>query len=181
MDLTSDKIPNKMLLGTELIEIAVAEFRAMMVRDHAFMHTVAYRRVAFTLQATFQLGYPIPADYKLKSRVKAEGVVEGEVPMVDPPEDSEVIALERDVDLDNPNVARISHDLPIMVQERLPPSAPAISNIPGENLDPPNPFPRIENIPLKYDKTQYPSGPAPVDRDVSEQKAKELGHKGRRR
>lgn len=181
MDLTSDKIPNKMLLGTELLEVAVTEFRAMLQRDHMFLHTIAYPRVSFSIQATFQFGYPIPPDHKLKSRVQANGVIEGEVPMVDPPEDAEVVSLERDIVLDNPNVARISHDLPIMVQERRPPASPPIGTVPGEETVSGNPFPTIENIPLKYDKTQYPSGPAPVDRDVSEQKAKELGMKTRRK
>lgn len=180
MDLSTDKIANKMLTGTELKECAVAEFRAMLERDYMFTNKVAFKRVAFTLGATFHFSYPSPADYKLYSRTKKEGALEGEVPLANvDPDDSEVVALERDVNLDNPNLARVQHDLPIIVQERRPPQSSAQeSMIPGE---PPaaltNLFPQVVTHELKYDKTQYPKGPEPVDRDVSDVKAAELGVK----
>ena len=184
MDLTSDKIPNKMLTGTELLECAVAEFREMLKRDCMFIHTIAYRRVAFTLQATFHLGYPHPPDHVVKSRTKKDGVLEGEVPLNPPPDEDEsrVLALEPDVNLDNPNLARITHGLPITVQEKLPPRAMPLQSGTGEAPDAViNPFPDIVTHKLKYDPTQYPKGPEPVDRDVSDKKAAELGMKQRKR
>lgn len=185
MDLSSDKIPNKMLLGSELLEIAVKEFRQMLTQDCMFTKGIAYRRVAFTLQGTFHFGYPLPPDHVVKSRVKAEGAVEGEVPLNPLPPDDEggLVALERDINLDNPNLARVTHDLPIIVQERVPPqSVPTTGGIPGETPSAvTNPYPKIVNHELKYDKTQYPEGPKPVDRDVSEAKAAELGIKTRKK
>jgi hypothetical protein len=100
--------------------------------------------------------------------------------MANPPEDTHVLSLERDVKIDNPNLARIQHDMPIIVQERLPPQPNVpVTTMPGEEQAPPNPFPEIKNHKLKYDKTQYPQGDPPVDRDMSEQAAERLKGKPR--
>lgn len=204
----------------------------MLERDCMLTAGIAYRKVAMTLSATIQLGYP-HQPITLKSRVKQseDGIVTGEVPFTEvckcghgkalhsadggpgcngvigePGEDgvvrtpsgrigvdgchcqgydptSEVLALERDVDLSNPNLARVHHDLPIRLQERKPPVPLMVENpIPGE---PPtmltDPWPQIETRELRYDKTQYPDAPPPVDRDVSEVKAGGLGLKPRGR
>lgn len=180
MSLLEEKIPNKSLNGAEVLEIAVREFRAMLERDCMFLKTIAYRRVAMTLGATFHFGRPM-AEHVVKSRVRAGGVVEGEAPL-DPPEDEAVlVSLERDVALDNPNLARVHHDLPIRVQERSLPKTPTPSNLPGEPPMPADPFPEIVTKEIHYDKTQYPEGPAPVDRDVSAEKSTAMGLKPRGR
>jgi len=178
MSLKSDQIPNKPLNGQEILELAVQDFRAMLAKDCMLTRGIAYRRAAYTLTATFHLGNPHPA-IEFKSRTKANGVIEGEVPLSDPPEDAVLVALERDVDNDNPNLARVHHDLPIKLQERMPPPPPQISQIPGE---PPltesvMQFPEIRNTEIRYDKTQYPEAKPPVDRDVSEAAAAKLGVK----
>ncbi len=185
MALKTDQIENKNLNGREVLEIAVQEFRAMLERDCMMAPGIAYRRVAMTLSATFQLGQPHqPLTVKSRVRQAEEGaVVEGEIPLNPPEPDTEVLALERDVDLPNPNLARVHHDLPIRLQERKPPVPIMIENpIPGE---PPqsltNPYPEIETRELRYDKTQYPAAEPPVDRDVSEEKAGGLGLKPRGR
>lgn len=183
MKLASDKIPNKMLIGPEVLECAVQEFRAMLQRDCMFLKTIAYRRVAFTLQATFHFGSPFTVPHVVKSRTLAGEVVEGEFPLNPAPEmdDSDVLALERDVKLDNPNQARVEHDLPITVQEKAPPKQMNTSNLPGEPAAPLNPYPEIITHELRYDKTQYPAGTSPVDRDVTEKKAADMGIKRRSR
>lgn len=183
MQLSSDKIPNKMLTGPELLEIAVQEFRSMLSKDFAFQGSIAYRRAAFTLSGTFHLGVPFPADHIARSRVKPEGAIEGEVPLVEVPgEETHLVSLERDISLDNPNLARVQHDMPIVVQEKKPPKSRDINTplLPGEiPQDIANPFPEIETHNLRYDKAGYPPADPPVDRDVSDKKAKELGVKGR--
>ena len=178
MDLTSNRVPNKALRGDELKEIAVKEFRAMLDRDHMFNRGIAYRRVAFTLTGTFHFGYPFIQPHEVKSRVakspqEPDAVVEGEFPLENAPEESGVVGLERDVTLDNPNVARISHGLPITIQEKLPPQQIVTgSAIPGEMpAAVTNPYPEFKIHELRYDATQFPKGPEPVDRDVSEQAA----------
>lgn len=185
MDLAANKIPNKMLNGEEVVEVAVAEFRAMLKRDCMFIRTIAYKRVAFSISATFHFGYPFDTAHKVQSRVKADGVVEGEAPLVDPPspEESDVLGLERDVVLENPNQARVHHGLPIKVQERQMP-APILADggikeeIPGAVL---NPFPSIVTHELKYDPKDYPKGPDPVDRDVSDEAAARIGVQRRKK
>lgn len=181
MQLSTDKIPNKMLVGPEVIEIAVKEFRDMLMRDCMFGRSIAYKKVAMTLTATFQLGYPHTAPHTVKSRVleQADGVVQGETPLKEvADEDQEVLSLERDVKLDNPNLARVQHDMPIKIQERTMPQPLNVHTpqLPGEpNPEVLNPFPGVVTHELKYDKTQYPQGDAPVDRDMSDKAAASLG------
>ena len=180
MSLKSDKLPNKALSGSELKEIITQHMRGVMDADWAFGHSVAYRRAAFTVTITCHLGQPI-GEHVVRSRARADGVVEGEAPLADP-EDAEVVAVERSMTLDNPNLARIHHDLPVRVQESRPPVASMEPSLPGE---PPqsvtNAFPDVITHELRYDKTDAPPMPPPVDRDVSESAAARMGAKARRR
>lgn len=177
----------------------------MLERECMLTRGIAYRRVAISIQATFHLGQP-HQPMELKSRIKATEQIEGEAPLVElckcghgqsrhgigeaacgdcecrayEPSEAVLVSLERDVTLDNPNLARVHHDMPIRLQEKMPPRTLIMDPvIPGE---PPqaatDPYPEFKNTDLRYDKTQYPEGPAPVDRDVSEKKAAELGVKG---
>ena len=210
MSLKSDKLPNKALSGSELKEIITQHMRGVMDADWAFGHSVAYRRVAFTVTITCHLGQPI-GEHVVRSRARADGVVEGEAPLVElckcghhekdhittigspvncsscdcagyDPEDAEVVAVERSMTIDNPNLARIHHDLPVRVQESRPPVASMEPSLPGE---PPqsvtNAFPDVITHELRYDKTDAPPMPPPVDRDVSESAAARMGAKARRR
>jgi len=177
-----NQIPNRALNGEELMEIAVQQFRQMLQNDYAFSKQIAYPRVAMTLRATFHLGEPHPVR-EIVSYTRASGSVEGEVPLNPEPEEGTLISLERDVKLDNPNLARVHHDIPIKIVDRKEPEVITNPNpLPGELMQTTNPFPSFETRELRYDKEQYPPmEPAPVDRDVSEQKAGELGVKPRGR
>jgi hypothetical protein len=205
-----DTIPNKALQGDEVLECAVSDFRAMLMRDCAFLRTISYRKVAYTLSATFHFGPPHEDPHVVKSRVKPQkdGVVEGEAPLrgycdecghsreqhTQPgygagactvcicqqydEEETSVVALERDVTLDNPNLARVHHDLPIRTQETLPPQPLSVGElVPGEER-PTNPFPEVHTREIRYDKTQYPEGTPPVDRDVSDRETARLKRGG---
>ena len=176
MPLTTDKIPNKALNGREVLEIAVQEFRAMLERDCMFLKTVAYRRVGITFTAVFDFGNPHPV-HEVRSRVKAAGVVEGEAPLTPEPEEGELRALERKVELENPNLERVHHDLPIKVQGPPRPAQVIVpdNTIPGEPPAEILQVPVVETKELRYDKTQYPEPKAAVDTDVSEREAKRLG------
>lgn len=177
MGLRSESIPNKALNGREVLECAVADFRAMLERDCAFLPTIAYRKVAYAWQFTFHGGYPHQA-HVVKSRTKVAGIVEGEAPLVEPDPDAMLVCLEREVALENPNIARVHHDLPIRTQERAPERVlSSQSGIPGEPVETVVDFPSFVNRELRYDKEQFPAPTPPVDRDVSEVKAKELGVK----
>lgn len=167
MPLSTETIANKPLKGDELIEIAVNAFRDQLKRDCYFLPNLTYRRVSFSLKATFHLSELLPA-HEISVRGPKTGVLEGEPPLkLEEGDDSLVIGLERDVEVANPNLARVHNDLPITVQVKKPQG-------PGEM------FPAFEDKKLLYDKGEYPAEKAPVDRDVSEQKAKELGVPSRR-
>lgn len=176
-----DKLPNKRLNGAEVKAIALQEFAAMLERDYAFLPGVAYTRVAFTLHATFHLGYPHPVT-ELHSRTKAGpdidnlSVIEGEAPLKPEPEESAVIGLERDVQLDNPNIDRVQHGLPIIEQVSVPPTPVVPLNpIPGEFMEPQFQEAGVETIVRHYDPKDYPQGTPVVDRDVSADSAAKLG------
>lgn len=192
MQLSTEKIYNKMLIGPEVVEIMCKEFRAMLERDCMMGKQIAYKKVTATLTATFNFGYPHPPGHKIVSRLKPEQVEDGQEPVMmgelaklpGVPEDEQaVVALERDVKIDNPNLARVQHDMPIVVQERKPPQPVNPGNIlPGEMPAAVlNPFPEVETHKLTYDKTQYPEANPSVDRDVSEAAAEKLGVKNRKR
>jgi hypothetical protein len=181
MPLKSQTLPNKALTGEELRHILVKNFDKMLANDYAFMRTIAYSRVAVTLSATMHLGQPKEV-HVTRSYTKADGVIEGEVPLVEPDDAAVLIGLERDVVLDNPNLARVHHDLPIKVQGNAPPRAMDYTTpLPGEPPPPfmTDPFPQVQTKEFRMDPTQYPPMTAPVDRDVSAEKAKGLGVKTR--
>lgn len=201
MALTTDKLPNKALTGAEVLEIAVQEFRDRLSKQYAFQRGIAYRRVAFTLSATFHFGSPhLPL--VVTSAVKPQGLVEGEAPLIPmrtcvcgwfgmesatvanecpdcgkqtEPEATETVALERDAVLENPNLERIHHDLPISMDERVTTPVVHMPALPGE--------PQVAETreiatrKLNYDKTQF-APPAPrVDRDNSLAKAQDFRSK----
>lgn len=215
MPLKSDTLPNKALLGTELRAIAVKQFDEMLSRDYAFAHTVAYRSVAITIEATFHLGKP-HEPHVVKSYTKPDGLITGGVPLPEicqcshsreqhsghtimvgepdrdncsacdcehwNPEDAVLVSLERKITLDNPNLARVHHDLPIKISERKPPQPiPYENQLPGEPPPPfmLDPYPQMQTTEIRYDPKDYPPLDPPVDRDVSDAKAEQLGVKKR--
>lgn len=210
MSLRSEALPNKALTGREILEITVQNFRSMLERDCMMSEGISYKRVAISYQVTFHLGQPhqphivrsytkaagvVEGEVPLSERCQCGHAQEdhGEsgacsyvadgghlCPCRGWIEDTVLMSLERDIILDNPNLARIHHDLPITVQERGQPKPMAMTTVPGE----PNgfindPFPSVETRELRYDKNQYDAPPPPVDRDVSEAKAGALGLKPR--
>ena len=178
MPLKSETLPNKALGGDELLELAVSAFRDMLSREYLLKKGVAYSRVAMSISATFHLGQP-HEKLVVRSYTKADGgFMEGEVPLKEPGADDVLVSLEREVRVDNPNLARIHGNLPIKQQVQAPPRPMDWGpTLPGE-APPPfmlDPYPQVENREIRYDPTQFPKPPEPVDKDVSEQKAKELG------
>jgi hypothetical protein len=170
------------------MEIAVNEFRRMLETDCMFSKQIAYRRVAMELSAKFHFGEPHPTHEVRSKPVTAQPVagVAGEgaagieqFPLSAPPEDSTVMALERDTVLDNPNLARVHNDLPVRMQTKGEQKPMVMQTIPGEPPTFQNDFPSIENRELRYDKRDFGDPPAAVNRDNSEKVAAALGLKAR--
>jgi hypothetical protein len=172
-----DKLPNRALSGPELKAIALKEFESMLDRDYAFSGSVAYKRITFAIQATFHLGFP-HAPHILQSRAvqTEDGIVEGAPPLNPPAEEATVVGLERTVELENPNLDRINHGLPITIQRATPPKAIIPdSQLPGEPPAAVINAPGVETLEFKYDPEGLPPVKPAVDRDISAEKAAELG------
>jgi hypothetical protein len=162
------------LAGMVLFQAAVEELDKMTQRDFIFGNSSAFRTATITLTAVFHVAGP----YDLREGAdKIVGVITGEAPLPEPlPPNASVIAQERVVKLENPNIDRINHGLPIIVQRATPP-VPVIppNQLPGE---PPSAMvnpPGVENLEYRYDASQFPAPEKPVDTDISQKAAARLG------
>ena len=164
------KIPN--LRGPRLIEAVLLELTKMMGRHYGFQGSVAYKRSDITLRITVHLGEPYTPN-----GATVECVITGEAPLPEPrPERTVVVGLERKFVLENPNIDRINHDMPIIVQRaQLPQAIIPENQLPGEPPTAVIGAPVVENLEFRYDATQF-EAPAPaVDQDISQQAAARLG------
>lgn len=157
--------------GPQLANVIASEFEIMMSRDYAFQGSVAYRNVEAKLSVSVHLGSPhVPGE------TRQVCVLHGEAPLKIIPKDSAVVAIEREFFLKNPNLDRIHHDMPIVIQRATPPQAVIQENqLPGESQTPLVNGPGIENKEYIYDKTQFDIPGVPTDTDFSEKAAAHLG------
>ena len=175
MSLRSQELPNKHLQGHEIRKCMVDDLDAMLAKDYVFSKGIAYKKCAYTISVTFHGGYPHQV-HEVQVRTRKTDVIEGEAPLKEPDEDAALVALEREVVLDNPNLARVHHDLPVVLQERMPP--PPVQPMPTLPGEPPQEllnYPEVKNTELRYQKEDYPPLPEPKDRDVTEQVAAKMG------
>lgn len=166
-------LPVENLNGPKLLAIISEIFAGMVSGDYAFQGSVAYKRIEIVLTVTVHLGTPY--EPKVSENVMCE--VTGEAPLPAPlPEKAVVVALERKVLLENPNIDRINHDMPIIVQRATPPKQFAPDNqLSGEPPTVVMGSPGIENLEFRYDPTQFGSPAKPVDTDISQRAAARLG------
>lgn len=182
MALKSDQLPNRMLNGEEIRKIAVEHFNQMLTRDCLFLKQQAYRRCAFKLTAVFQFGSPL-GEHIVEVIPPALSELERGLPLTlsrddeGAPEKTVLVGLEREVSLDNPNLQRVAHGLPIIVTERKPPE-PIVPMHPIPNEPPDailNPFPTIVNREVRYHPEDFEKPPEPIDTNVTEREAVKLG------
>jgi hypothetical protein len=149
--ISSERVPNKPLSGTELIEITCRDVREVMQRDGMFSEYMAYGRVAYTVTIRYHLANPINPEHEVKVRPKprpGEEAIEGAPPLRDIDGEDAVIAIERYREIVSPNAARIANNLPITV----------VTHQDG----------KMVTRQVKYDPGMVPPQPAPVDRDLSD-------------
>lgn len=171
------------LTGLMMGELIFAEFDKMTTRDFIFGTSGAYRQAELTIRVVAHVAGPYVPDGKdHPGRLMGEAplppliyyATHGEAPTA---QRTSVLGLERKVKLLNPNIDRINHGLPIVVQRAAPPQPPPVANqLPGE--PPPAQIigtATVENLEFRYDPTQFPAPEAPVDSDVSQQAAAKLG------
>lgn len=159
------------LTGSKLMELALAEFDKMTQLDYVFGLSGAYRRAELTIRVIAHVADPFtPTDAEVPC------VLVGPAPLVGvEAKRTSLIALERQVKFDNPNIDRINHGLPIIVQRATPPEPPPSTQLPGEPPTQVIGAPGVINQEYKYDPTQFPAPPAPVDSDISQKTAARLG------
>ena len=162
MPLSSESVKQKALNGSELAQVIVDHVRDVLAKDCFFLPTIAYTRCAFSFVITVH-GAGLLQAVEVKSRVRKEGAIEGEAPLENPDGDAQFAALERKVTVENPNLTRIHHGLPITVTVKVPPATPE------------NPFPAFEEKKIEYAAGDYPALPEPVDKDVTQREAPKLG------
>lgn len=177
MALKSEQLPNKMLNGEEIRQIVVRQLDNMLSKDCMFLRQAAYRSCAVKLTATFHFGSP-SGDYTVELFQRPGGELSGELPLK--PAEGEKLslhALEREVSLDNPNLQRVAHGLPITVTERKPPEPIVAAHpIPGEVPEAIlNPFPSVTTHEIRYHPENFERPQEPVDTDVTAREAGKLG------
>lgn len=160
------------LTGLLLRDLILMEFDQMVPRDYVFGLSAAYRRAEVTICVVVHVADPHGPKEGARSKLT------GHPPL---PLDnlqavlSTVIGLQRKVTLDNPNLDRIHHGLPIVVQRATPPVPPPASNLPGEPPTQVIGSPGVENKEFRYDATQFATTAQPVDTDISQSAAAKLG------
>lgn len=167
----------------EYVDAIVALAKEQLAADCMFnVNNLAYRKAAFTLTAVVHsepdnhrcaatvyvtvapeyVGPPKPrATFRTYVRHRTEPL-ESDAPLSESGPDAVFVALERRVEVDNPNLTRIHHALPIKVVAREMPDAG-------------NPFPRINTREIRYEPGDYPPLAEPQDTDVSEEWARKFG------
>lgn len=164
------RVEGKNLTGKLLRDFLLAEFDKMGARDYIFGMSGAYRKSTFTFRVVVHVADPYEPNEGRSS------VITGEAPLVlEGAVRTSVIGLERTVKLENPNIDRINHDLPIIVQRATMPEPPPANNLPGEPPTQAIGAPGVQNLEFKYDRTQFPAPEAPVDADISQLAAAKLG------
>jgi hypothetical protein len=115
MPTSKETIENRALDGIELRRIVEDHIKAMLDGDGMFNEYVAYGRVGIETSIILHLdntSYPEHAILRRTRNNKAAPHI-GEPPLPNPSPDSEVFAVKRTVDIDNPNSERIKHGLPL--------------------------------------------------------------------
>lgn len=177
MALKSDQLPNRMLNGEEIRKIAVQHLDQLLSTDCMFLRQAAYRRCAMKITATFHFGSP-SGDYAVELSPRLGSELSRQLPLTPVEGEMTVLrALEREVSLENPNLQRVAHGLPITITERKPPEPVVAAHpIPGEVPEAIlNPFPTVVTQEIRYHPENFERPPEPVDTDVTAREATKLG------
>ena len=169
MPLSTERLPNKPLAGTELAKFILADLEDVLARSGMFSSYIAYGRVAYTVKVELHVANPTMPKTLVTARGKRVAVnapaddprrvIEGEPPLHDPGPDSAVVSLTRERTIESPNAARIASGQPIEVQVHKD----------GQ----------LTTRKVQYDPADIPKQPDPVDRDDSDKAAQEWKVKAR--
>lgn len=160
------------LTGLLLRDLILVEFDQMVPRDYVFGLSAAYRHAGLTISLVVHVADPHEPKQGSRSKLTGQPPL-----MLDKLQvlRTSVVGLQRKVTLDNPNLDRIHHGLPIVVQRATPPVPPPASTLPGEPPTQVIGSPGVENKEFRYDATQFATTAQPVDTDISQSAAAKLG------
>lgn len=167
--LSTSTVPNLALTGAELKQVILDNLKQVLDNDCQFNPFITYRRAAFTVTVVLHAINPDTVVPKPRARAQTfpkadpgKGI-EAKLPLdLLPDEEGVLIGLERTVTVDNPNLTRVHHGIPIVVAQKAMPAPDEI-------------FPKIDKQELRYEPGDFPPLAAPVDTDVSEREAQKLG------
>ena len=111
----TDKLPNKPLTGPELKQMALNHMSDMMDRDHMFNESKAYGRVGYVITITVQTDNPAYPEHTVtvktqSAKDKPEIVA---LPIKEPTKEMAKSKKQRTVKVDNPNLERVRHKMPV--------------------------------------------------------------------
>lgn len=154
-----EQIENRALTGAELKQILIKDFTNMLERDAMFANRLSYERASYRIKV--QLFLPLPQYPEHNAAVSSINPPRNEKDekkklLTSPPVgQSATMGMQRSRVIDSPNLARLTHGLPITISRRNPESG------------------RIEEIPVNYEATDaganYPDLNRAVDEDISKE------------
>ncbi len=163
MPLSSEKVENKPLNGSEIKDLIGHLIRKALDAEWAFSPGAAYPRIGF--ECTLKFHFLSPSMPKVTPIIRIEAPLEP-APLRDVPEGSDqgVLALKIEHMVENPNLERVHAGIPISVTTKT-------GTMPGQM------FPKVEHHEVTYDPKDYPPVDEPKQADISAETAKEWGVK----
>lgn len=122
MPTSKEVVPNKPLAGHELKQIMLKDFDNMLSGDGMFSAHIAYKRVAYEISIKLHVDNPLFPEHKngRKSKDPARNASPEARTIEAPPlknasDESQIAALKREREIDNPNGARLENGLPVNI------------------------------------------------------------------
>lgn len=136
MPTANETVDNRPIDGDELKKILMAEFEKMLGRDAMFSKRLSYPRAAFRMRVQLFLpnpAYPVHTTETASANPAVNEKDEKKKLLTTPPKgQAGTLDREREMTIESPNLARLTHNLPITIQRRNPENG------------------RIEDIPVEY-------------------------------
>lgn len=129
MPASHERIPNRSLSGTELVQIIERDVHNILTRDGMFTNNIAFARVSYEVRVSVHLDNPIYPEHIaiVLSRPQSKQEIEKDPqlaaiepsPLVEPLTEQEtVFSEEMHREIASPNMARIEHEIPLIIEKR---------------------------------------------------------------
>lgn len=143
--MSSEIVSNRPLSGRELLELVVADLRAVLEKDGLFSPYIAFGRIGYEVEVRLHMDNVNYPEHRARAASRPAR-------LADPAPDALEVAKVRSREVRSPNIARIEAGLPIKIQTRV-----------GDALVTKELHYEAEDLPVR--------GPEPVDTDLAPGKA----------